>query len=49
MGMEGPIPEEIYQTLLTNRSKETWIKYMQLTLLSQRKLALTARKKVFAL
>ncbi len=26
MGSKGPIPEEIYQTILTNK-KETWIKY----------------------
>jgi hypothetical protein len=39
-GKQVPIPEEMSQTLLT---KETWTKYMPLTLLSQRKLALTAR------
>ncbi len=30
------------------RSKETWTKYTPLTLLSQRKLALTARNTIFA-
>jgi hypothetical protein len=43
-GKQGPIPEEIYQTLLTNKKKETWLKYTPQTLLSQHKLALTARK-----
>jgi hypothetical protein len=46
---QGPIREEIYQTLLTNKKQVTWIKYRPLTLLSQRKLALTARNTLFAL
>jgi hypothetical protein len=45
---QGMRPEEIYQTLLTNK-KETWVKYTTLTLLSRRKLALTARNTLFAL
>jgi hypothetical protein len=48
-GKQGPIPKEIYHTLLTNKSKETWIKYTPLTLLRQSKLALTARNTLFAL
>jgi hypothetical protein len=33
-GKQGPIPEEMSQTLLTRRSKETWIKCTPLTFLS---------------
>jgi hypothetical protein len=40
------IPEEMNQTLLR---KETWTKYTLLTLLSQRKLALSTRNTFFAL
>jgi hypothetical protein len=43
-GKQGPIPEEMSQTPLTNKKlEETWTKYTPLTLLSQRKLALTVR------
>jgi hypothetical protein len=31
-GKQGLIPEEMSQTLLTNRSKETWTKYTPTTL-----------------
>jgi hypothetical protein len=48
-GKQGPIPEEIYPTLLTKKRKETWNKCPPLTLLSQHKLALTARNTLFAL
>jgi hypothetical protein len=33
-GKQGPIPEEMSQTLLIKKSKETWTKYTQPTLLS---------------
>ncbi len=39
-GKQGPIPKEIYQT---------WTKYMLTTLLSLRKLALTAKITLFVL
>ncbi len=42
-------PEEMSQNLRTNKSKETWTKYKPLTLLSQRKLALTGRNTLLAL
>jgi hypothetical protein len=44
-GKQGSIPEEISQILLT----KTWTKFTPITLLSQRKLALTARNTLFAL
>jgi hypothetical protein len=43
------IPEEMPQTLLTKKIMETGTTYTPLTLLSQRELALTARKTLFAL
>jgi hypothetical protein len=46
---QGQYLKKIYQTLLPTRSNETWMKYTPLTLLSQHKLALTARKTLFAL
>ncbi len=45
---QGLIPEEMSQTVL-GPCKETWTKYKPLTLLSQRKLSLTARNTLFAL
>jgi hypothetical protein len=48
-GKQGPIPEEIYQTLLNNKKKGNLVKYTPLTLLSQHKLPLTARNTLFAL
>jgi hypothetical protein len=45
MGSKGrcPIHEEMSQTSWPSKSKETWTKYKPETLLSIRKLALTAR------
>ncbi len=48
-GKQGPIHEEMSQTLLTNKNKEKWTKYTPLTLLNQRELALIARNTLFAL
>jgi hypothetical protein len=48
-GKQVPIPEDISQTLRTNKKQETWSKCTPLTLLSQCKLALTARNTLFAL
>jgi hypothetical protein len=42
-GKQEPIPEEMSQTLQTNKKQGTWIKYAPLTVLSQRKLTLTAK------
>jgi hypothetical protein len=48
-GHQGPIPEEMSETQLTNffKSKEAWTKYTPVTLLRQRQLALTARNTLF--
>jgi hypothetical protein len=35
---QGPIPEEISQTLLTNKKQETWTKYTPTTLLAKENL-----------
>jgi hypothetical protein len=45
-GKQSPIPEEMSQTLLSadqENARETWTMYTSQTLLSQSKLALTAR------
>jgi hypothetical protein len=49
MGSKGQIPEELSQTLLTNKKQGTWTKYTPLTLSRQCQLALTAIKKIFCL
>ncbi len=46
-GKKGPIPEEMSQTLLTNKKQGNWD--MPQTLLIQQKLALTARNTLYAL
>jgi hypothetical protein len=43
------MPEEMSHTLLTKKSMETCTKYTPVTLLSQRKLAITARNTLFVL
>jgi hypothetical protein len=48
-GKQGLIPEEMSQTLLTNKKQENTDKYTPLTLLGQPKLALTGKKTLFAL
>jgi hypothetical protein len=40
---QGPVPEEISQTLLTNKKQGKTTKYTQLTLLSQPSFAFTGR------
>jgi hypothetical protein len=45
-GKQGPISQEMSQTLLTNKKLGN---LNSLTILSQRKLALTARNTIFAL
>jgi hypothetical protein len=46
---QGPIPEEMSQTLLTNKKQKTWNKYTPVKLLRQCKLAITERNTLFDL
>jgi hypothetical protein len=46
---QGPTPEEMFQTLLTNKKQGNLTKYTPTTLLSQYKIVFTARKTLFGL
>ncbi len=49
MGSKGRYLKKCHKACWPTKSKETWTKYTTTTLLSQRKLALTARNTLFAL